>query len=238
MNVKETCNIVLNVPKDQLGKIKEFVYKYEPLEANSPYMELRCKSKDAFFTLFKTGKLVIQGKNEEKLEKIKDKIIKKISDGTESLILGIDETGRSELEGPFVITAMLGKNNELMETRDSKKTNKMEKSKEAVDKSALGHVSFVLNPKLIDKLRTEGITLNQIEVNFAEKMLELFETYNLDFETIFDGSALNSKVNKKIKFIEKADDTISTVSAASIISKTTRNESKNKDKRQTWNVKK
>jgi ribonuclease HII len=179
----------------------------------------------------------LQGLLEDDLQKEKEIILSLVFSTKEELILGIDETGRSELIGPFVITAMFGQNKDLAIVRDSKKTEHIDKAKVRVDSGSLGYITFVLNPKLIDKLRAEEITLNDIETVFIINAKKTFKDLNLKFKTIVDGNALNSK-KIDVEYMPKADDLIPTVSAASIISKDIRDNSKNKDKRETWNIKK
>jgi len=228
-------NLVINVPKDKFNLLENEYKNYfcKPVQ-NTIFV---AKKNDITISLYKTGKLVLQGLLEEDLQKEKETILDIVFSAKEELILGIDETGRSELIGPFVITAMFGQNKDLAIVRDSKKTEHIDKAKARVDSGALGYITFVLNPKLIDMLRSEEVTLNDIEVAFIKNAQKTFKDLDLKFKTIVDGSALNSK-KIDVEYTPKADDLIPTVSAASIISKDIRDNSKNKDKRQTWNVKK
>lgn len=228
-------NLVINIPKDKFNLLEK-EYENFMTKANQNTIFVANKNKITI-SLYKTGKLVLQGLLEEDLQKEKEFILSKVFDSKEELILGIDEVGRSEIQGPFVITALFGQNKDLAIVRDSKKTDNIEKAKERVDSSTLGYITFVLNPKLIDKLRAEEITLNDMETAFIQNAKKTFEELNLKFNTIVDGNALNSK-NIGVEYKPKADDLIPVVSAASIISKTIRDDSKNKDKRETWNVKK
>jgi len=228
-------NLVINVPKDKFNSLEQD-YKLLLTKTNQNTIFV-AKKNDITISLYKTGKTVLQGLNEDNLHKEKQHILDLVFDPKEELILGFDETGRSEIEGPFVITGLLGENKDLAIVRDSKKTDHLDKAKQRVDSGALGYITFVLNPKLIDKLRSEEITLNDMEERFIVNAKKTFEDLHLRFKTIVDGSPLNSnKIN--VDYIPKADDLVPCVSAASIISKTIRDDSKNKDKRETWNVKK
>ncbi len=228
-------NLVINIPKDKFN-ILEQEYKLVMSKQNQDTLFV-AKNKDITISLYKTGKLVLQGLNEEDLNKEKELILSKVFDSKEELILGFDETGRSEIEGPFVITGLLGENKDLAIVRDSKKTDHLEKAKARVDSGAFGYITFVLNPQLIDRLRSGEITLNDIEERFIRNTQKTFEDLDLKFNTIVDGAQLNSnKIN--VTYLPKADDLVPCVSAASIISKTIRDDSKNKDTRKTWNVKK
>lgn len=228
-------NLVINVPKDKFNLLEQ---EYKDLITKPNQNTIFVARKDKIsISLYKTGKTVLQGLDETELQKEKEFILSLVFDSKEELILGIDETGRSELTGPFVITALFGENKNLAIVRDSKKIDHLDKAKQRVDSGALGYITFVLNPKLIDRLRSEEITLNDMETIFIQNAKKTFNELNLKFKTIVDGNPLNS--NKiDVDYMPKADDLIPCVSAASIISKTIRDDSKNKDTRKTWNVKK
>ncbi len=228
-------NLVLNIPKDKFNILK-IIYQNNLFENKNINVELIIKKNNITITLYKTGKLVIQGNLENELEFEKQFILNNIFTNSKNYILGFDETGRSELIGPFVISGVFGENKNLITLRDSKKTTNIQKAKEEVDKYSLGYCSLVLNPNFIDLLRTNNLSLNDIEQKFILKVYELFKEYNLDFEGIIDGQELNSK-KIPLKHIIKADDLVPIVSSASIISKYIRDDSKNKNERKTWNIK-
>jgi ribonuclease HII len=227
-------NLVINIPNDKFNLL-ENEYKLYLTKANQNTLFV-AKKKDITISLYKTGKLVIQGLNDLDLELEKKAILEKVFDSKEEYILGFDETGRSELIGPMVITGLFGKNKDLAIIRDSKKTDDLNKAKMRVDSGALGYVTFVLNPNFIDLLRSNEKTLNDIEEKFIVNAKRLFEDLDLEFKSIVDGKALNSK-DIKVEYKVKADDLIPVVSAASITSKTIRDFSQNKDTRKTWNIK-
>lgn len=228
-------NLVINVPKDKFNLLEsEYKQFFTKGNINNVFV---AKRNNISISLYKTGKLVLQGLQESDLQKEKESILSMVFDSKETLILGFDETGRSEVIGPFVITGLLGQNKDLAIVRDSKKTDDLDKAKSRVDSGSLGYITLVLNPKLIDKLRSEEISLNNMEERFIVNAKKFFEDLQLDFKTIVDGSPLNSK-KISVEYIPKADDLVPCVSAASITSKTIRDFSKNKDKRETWNIKK
>lgn len=228
-------NLVINVPKDKFNLLEnEYKNYFTKDNINSVFV---AKRNNISISLYKTGKLVLQGLSEDNLNNEKTKILGMVFDSKEELILGFDETGRSEVIGPFVITGLLGQNKDLAIVRDSKKTDDLDKAKSRVDSGSLGYITLVLNPKLIDRLRSEEISLNDMEERFIVNIKKFFEEMNLEFRTIIDGSPLNSK-KIGVEYTPKADDLIPCVSAASITSKTIRDFSKNKDKRETWNIKK
>jgi ribonuclease HIII len=227
-------NLVINIPKDKFNLLEQEYSEYMSNKNQNTLFVAR--RNNISISLYKTGKLVLQGLNEMDLENEKKFILNLTFDSKEEFILGFDEVGRSEIIGPMVITGLFGQNKDLAIVRDSKKTDNFEKAKLYVDSGALGYITFVLNPNLIDYLRSKNISLNTIEEKFISNSKKVFEDLNLEFKAIVDGSALNSN-NIGVEYKIKADDLIPVVSAASIISKTIRDASKNKDSRKTWNVK-
>ena len=97
----------------------EFLKKQEWIGEKSAFEELRVKILDCNVTLFKSGKLLIQGKS---IEAVKEKILQNVK-ASEELVLGIDEAGRGESFGPLVVAGVLGVSGDLRELRDSKKTS-------------------------------------------------------------------------------------------------------------------
>src|SRR3989344_7744874 len=149
------------------------------------------------------------------------------------IVLGIDETGRGELKGPMVIAAVLGDSNKLRELRDSKKTSKISEKEKIVTENSLSQVVVSLNAEMIDILRSNGKTLNEIEAVVIDKISEMFSGLDLDVKVKVDGSALNTK-NKKIEFIVKGDDLEPAIGAASVLAKNYRNNSADSRERKTW----
>lgn len=232
-----TYNTVLTLPKDKIETVAKHLDKHKVKNTNQ-HIILCAKHDNVSFNLFKTGKLVLQGPNKEEIELEKESILSNIFNIKEKIILGFDEVGRSELTGPFVICGLLGYNEELMELRDSKKTSDIENAKQKADKQALGYMTLTLNPRFVDMLRGKEINLNKMESEFIAATKSFIDKLDLNIETIVDGQALNKDLNlKEIKFIKKADDTVPVVAAASIVAKSVRDNSKNDDKRKTWNVK-
>lgn len=230
-----TYNAVLTIPKDRIKDVEGYLIEYKK-DINNEHMILSAKKNNITFNFFKSGKLVLQGTNKQLIDKEKKTIMDKLFKEDEDLILGFDEVGRSEIEGPFVISSVLGYNKNLLELRDSKKTSKIEKSKKVADEGSLASVTLSLNPKIIDMIRGDDVTLNTIETEYIKAIKGVFTNLGLDFRTIVDGQALNNKL-RGIEYTVKADDTVPVVASASIIAKSTRDHSFNKDERKSWKVK-
>jgi len=113
---------VLNFEKNEVPKIKNFLNSFEKKETTTQFQELRSKIGKSTITLYSSGKIVIQGTDHEK---VKQQILNSLSLKKE-LMIGVDEVGRGEDFGPFVICGVIGDKNKLRELRDSKKTKKID----------------------------------------------------------------------------------------------------------------
>ena len=221
----------LNFGKTDIEKIKGILSKFEEGKTTSYFEELRVKKDGTTITLYSSGKLSIQGKN---ASKVKDEILSSM-DLKKELVIGIDETGRGENDGPMVIAGVLADTNSLRQIRDSKKTGDIAKKEKIVSENMLGSVIITLNSELIDLARNSGKNLNQIEASLIEKISESLSIF-ADSKTKVDGAPLKVQ-NKKIEFIPKGDDLEPVIGAASIIAKHARNNSSDTRIRKTWKKK-
>jgi len=219
---------VLNFSQNEKKEIRKILEKYEKQETKTSFEELRVKTKDATATLYSSGKLVIQGKNSEE---VKENILREMNI-TEETLVGIDETGRGEKNGSFVISAVLGERNKLRFCRDSKKTTDIEEKATEIRKKALATVSFSVSAELIDTLRRKGITMNKIQATAFDCEADFFNALIPEARIIADGKKIETK-NKKIEFLIKGDDKEPVIGAASIIAKSEREKSE-KEIRKTW----
>ena len=89
----------LNFSREDKGKVKKYLSNFPSKETKTQYEEARVEIDDCVVTLYSSGKLLVQG---EKAEKIKERLIHNVGVSGE-LLLGIDETGRGENFGPFVV---------------------------------------------------------------------------------------------------------------------------------------
>ncbi len=219
---------VLNFKKSELDSLVQFMQQFEELPLQQ-YQKFAVKMGDSSVVLFESGKLLIQGKN---AERVKEKILKEVLLPDE-LVLGIDETGRGEDFGPLVVAAVLGKSSKLREVRDSKKTAKIVEKKQVVEKNAEQIVALEYSTQTIDELRTAGTNLNQIEAKAIDFLVDYFRRQGFLGKVVIDGSPLPAE-SKNIVFLPRADDTEPAVAAASIVAKFIRDSSKDKEKRKTW----
>ncbi|KHO54301.1 MAG: ribonuclease HIII [archaeon GW2011_AR21] len=210
----------------------EFLKKQEWIGEKSAFEELRVKILDCNVTLFKSGKLLIQGKS---IEAVKEKILQNVK-ASEELVLGIDEAGRGESFGPLVVAGVLGVSGDLRELRDSKKTSNIAEKAGIARKKARWF--FIEVPaRDIDSLRELGKNLNVIEANAINQIIAHFRKLEKKpFKIVIDGASIKGVIGK-VEFLPKADDLVPQVAAASIIAKNARNESKDREKRKTWNSK-
>ena len=222
---------VLNFSPKEKEKIKKVLSKFEEMKSNNSFEEKRVKIDKSTVTLYSSGKLMIQGKDCEKISEELQRIIKVKSKN----IVGIDETGRGELTGPFVISAVLGENGKLLELRDSKKIKKLKEKNDLVTKNSKAQIIFSLNSEYIDELRGKGETMNSIEEKAINSITRFFDEIKEESEVLIDGKEL--KGVKKGKFIVKGDDLEPVIGSASVISKNFRNNSSDKKERKSWKTK-
>ena len=232
IKLAENETIVLNFSKNDKIKIKCFLKKFEKIKTKTDFEETRVKTKNCTITLYNTGKVVLQGEN---CTKIKQELLSSLQ-LKDKLVFGIDETGRGERIGPFVIAGVLGKTNSFRELRDSKKTSQIQAKKDIVSKQAEAEALLSLNPSYIDQLRKKGITLNKIESKFIQSMSYFFDGLGEKTEIMVDGLPLNKEL-KGVEFLPKGDDLEPVISGASILAKHFRETSKNKKERKTWKKK-
>ncbi|MFH1239712.1 MAG: DUF3378 domain-containing protein, partial [Candidatus Diapherotrites archaeon] len=91
---------MLNFSREEKENLKKFLQKFPKKETKTKYEEMRVGIGDTSVTLYNTGKIVIQGKDSSK---VKEMILDFMAEKDEGLVFGIDETGRGERAGPFVI---------------------------------------------------------------------------------------------------------------------------------------
>ena len=190
---------------------------------------LRCKIGESTATLYTSGKLLLQGSDCEKARK---KILREVDQDDEP-ILGIDETGRGEATGPFVIDAVLAKTSKMRQLRDSKKVKDLEKKRRLVEKNALGISVFVIGSDELGLLHKQGVNLNQIEAAAINSWHNFFTGIGKKPKIIVDGSPLKG-CKAGISFLVKGDDINPVIGAASVIAKSVRDKSDDKGKRLGW----
>ena len=220
---------VLNFGEKDKEKIKQLLEYFESKPTKTTFEELRVKVKNSTITLYTSGKTVIQGND---CEEVKKWFLSEMKLDSERII-GIDETGRGERTGPFVISAVLGEENNLREIRDSKKTKKLEEKINLITENSEFQAIFSFNASYVDRLRNKGLNLNEIESQAIDSIKELFKNLDEKVEIIADGKPLNSKLTG-IKFIVKGDDKNTVISAASNLAKYFREQSKDKAERKSW----
>lgn len=222
---------VLNFRKSELPLVESSLRQYDELPAQK-YQRRVVRISDCTATLFESGKLVISGKNEERVSK---RILENIRIPDE-LVVGIDETGRGENFGPLVVCGILGWNSRLREVRDSKKTADIAAKKKIVQQNANQAIALEFDAKTIDQLRRSGMNLNQIEAKAIDWICDFFRGQEFKGKIVVDGNSLPAKTNG-IVFLPKADDSEPTVAAASIVAKFIRDSSFDRTKRETWKTK-
>jgi ribonuclease HII len=219
---------VLNFSSQDKGKLVSFLAGLEQLEPGS-HEEIRCRAGKSTLTLYKSGKLLIQGPD---FERVKKQVLRAVRlEGEE--VLGIDETGRGESFGPFVVAAVLAKPGRLLELRDSKKTRNLEAKARLVEENASGISVFSVSSKQLSEFHKKGVSLNYIEAYIISYWHAFFRDFKKDVKVFVDGSPIKG-VPKEVCFVVKGDDLNPVIGAASVIAKQARNSSQDKGEREGW----
>ncbi len=225
-------SLMLNFSEEEAEGIRKKLDGFQKILVKSKYEAERWAIHDSVVTLYLSGKIVVQGRDESKVKELLLETLK----GNGALTLGFDETGRGEHSGPMVLGFVLGGNERLRELRDSKKTAGIEKAFESVSKNALAHGSINLNPEWIDRLRVKGFTLDEIEAEAINKLGEFFGKFEPEAEKIADGNRLKNS-STGIKFVVKADDKVPVVGGASVQASFSRKNSSNREEKKSFRKK-
>jgi len=219
---------VLNFSEDR-KEVLEFLRGFPCLEAKSQHEMLRCKIGESVVTLYKSGKVLIQG---EDCEKVKERVLAGVKVEDE-LVVGIDETGRGEGFGPFVVAGVLARPSSLRELRDSKKVKDLEGKMKIVDKNALGIAIVSFSSEELSLMHEEGKTLNEIEARAINEICSFLGEKAGNAKIVVDGSQIKG-CPERIVFLVRGDDLNPVVGAASVVAKSVREKSEDKGKRRDW----
>ncbi len=136
-------------------------------------------------------------------------------------IIGIDEAGRGPLCGPVCACALILPNDfDVSMLNDSKKLS--EKKREEIylilKEKAIFEISLI-DEKIIDEINILQATLKAME-EARNKLLNKLN--NNEYKTIVDGNKLPQSFDSSCTAVVKADQKYSSVMAASIVAKVTR----------------
>ena len=220
---------MLNFSRKEKEKLLPLLGRFLRRETKTEFEELRCSVGESIATLYTSGKLLVQGSD---CESVKEMILKGMA-LEKSIILGIDETGRGESTGPFVIAGVLADSSRMRELRDSKKTSNHGEKRKIVDENALAWASVSVSPEGIEEFKKKGINLNEIEARAINCMHDFFASLDKKAAVFADGARLKG-TKQEVGFIVGGDDKNPVIGAASIVAKTERERSGNKAKRSNW----
>ncbi|MDP6670226.1 MAG: hypothetical protein QGI60_00225 [archaeon] len=219
----------LNFSKEEKGKVKEWLSRFPARKTNTAFEETRVEVGKSIVTLYSSGKLLVQG---EDAENIKQELMHNI-DVSGELLLGIDETGRGENFGSFVVAGVLGNTNKLRGLRDSKKIKGLETAREEVLRQSEDQLVLFKSASEIDSLREKGSNMNEIEAKMIVEIVQNFRKKGFKGRILVDGSRLK-EVPEGVEFLVKGDDLNPVIGAASVLAKTARDNSKDKAIRKSW----
>jgi ribonuclease HII len=215
--------VPLSLVEKEKEKILDYLKQYPELKVDEKHILIRVQVQDCVVTLYSSGKLLIQGNT---CQLLADQI-KEFLGGTGEVLIGVDEVGRGEQEGPFVVAGVLGKNEDLRELRDSKKVKDIGTGYKTALENIQSGLSISFSPGIIDSLRESGMNMNQIQSLATNTIIQSLGGENAKV----DGSPLKGI---DAVFIVGGDDLIPVISAASVIAKHIRNTSEKKGIRKTW----
>lgn len=221
---------MLNFSREESENLKKFLQNFPKKETKTQYEEMRVEIDGITVTLYSTGKIILQGKDSKK---VKEMILEFMAEEDEDLIFGIDETGRGENTGPFVIAGVLGKNSDFRELRDSKKIANIATKLEIVKEKCVFALIESCSAVEVDALRKHGETMNSIEAKIVNEMTEICLKRYPKARIMMDGAALKG-VSKKVEFIVKGDDKVPVIGAASVLARNARDISEDKEVRKSW----
>lgn len=150
-------------------------------------------------------------------------------------VLGIDEAGRGSVLGPLVIAGVLipEKMDNVLERMGVKDSKRLTPNRRQVLarklKKMFEYEVVIITAEDIDKLRANGVNLNEIEKIGMEKILSHFKPEKAIVDAVdvkaerFEKN-LSAVTGVNVKAEHKADDNYIEVGAASIIAKQTRDD--------------
>lgn len=227
-------SVSLNFSLQEKNILKKVFLFFEELSTKNTYEERRWSVYDSKVTLYNTGKLVIQGRDEARVKEFVLEKFKEFTNNKDIIFLGIDETGRGENYGHFVVSGVLSYKDLMRELRDSKKISGLQKKKDMVMQKALSFAVFSFSPQFIDLLRRRGVTMDEIQCASQNAVFQAYKQLLPNgFSAVADGKK-HKNSSKEILFLVKGDDLNPVVGAASVIAKHFREITPNKEKRRTW----
>lgn len=225
----------LNFSKEQIPELKKVLQLWDFYPGKTQYELLRAKAKNSTITVYASGMVLLQGNEEKELQEIKSFILKKLKPTEEPWIFGIDETGRGEKDGAFVIVGVLGHESDFREYRDSKKLTLKainSKANQIWHESKLV-LARVISAERIDELRNSGKNLNDIEAEaVCQFVAEIKKGKFPKAKIVMDGSPIKG-VPKEVEFLVRGDALNPVIAGASIVAKSMR-EKEPKTIRKTW----
>ncbi|MBQ1681741.1 MAG: ribonuclease HIII [Agathobacter sp.] len=240
--------VVLKADRKLKEKLTKF-YCDDFCEKTPQYAIFQAKTEDCTITLYQSGKLMFQGKGAERESSIWNAWMQKQTSVpqakavaapavyTDTTAIGSDEVGTGDFFGPIVVTAAFVREEQFallrqLGVRDSKKLTD-EKICRIVPQimEAVPHVTRVLGNEEYNRMRANGINMNQVKALIHNDCLFRLKKQLQDDSVLvvvdqFEPPAayyrhLSGEANviKDICFMTKAEDQCMAVACASMISR-------------------
>lgn len=205
-----------------IKKIKQLDIDWE--KGNQDWIIKKGKIEDVTITIYRKGKVLLQGKGIESLLNSIGIVTKEV----ERNVIGVDESGKGDFFGPLVTAAVLINKDtdlssfEIKDSKDLKDKQIIELSKE-IEKQCEVEISVLMPKEYNEKYKS----INNLNILLAnEHIKNINNLLNKEVEKIYiDKFANNSGINKslitKAKIIEetKAENKYLSVACASIVAR-------------------
>ncbi|MCK5685625.1 ribonuclease HIII [bacterium] len=229
-------NAVLKLTSEEITRLEDVAASYDSFpEYKEGYILFSLKIEKINFTLYKSGKLVIQGKDDAKtislLTSIKTAIFADVD--FDVSMTGSDEAGKGDVFGPLVIAAVYCDNNILKQFKmlgigDSKKFSDEKISSLSLEIIKIAPYSIMLlEPSKYNELYDKMHNLNRMLSWAHHKVNENLKSQT-DFKlTVIDDFGMKKKTQNwirdnlevELRLETKSEDKYPAVAAASILAR-------------------
>ena len=237
-----------NVTNEQIQNIvKRYQEYHDDNITNNNYTLFRAKIKSTTLTIFKTGKLMLQGSDIMKVQNEIEHLLNiketKVQNESKAFlvgknIIGTDEVGTGDYFGGIVVCASIVPKDKILELTKMGIKDSKEISDEKIQTLGkylidnIDHTVILLNNTKYNRIFSKNMNMNRIKAILHNKVIINFlnKYPNTTFDAIIiDGFCSKEKYNeyleginetyKSVQLIEKAENKYISVAASSIIAR-------------------